>query len=84
MAEGLSFNANICHTLDQLTLFHHNTPINFIEILTEYIPDFSTYPKHPEQQHKVHPSMPNNFVTKQYPLHVSTIDKSSMAGQHIH
>jgi hypothetical protein len=81
MAEGLSFNADIRPTLDQLASFHHNTLINFIEILAEYVPDFSAYPKHPELQHKARRPMPNDFVTKQYPLRVSTIDESSIAGQ---
>jgi hypothetical protein len=80
-AEGLSFNADICPTLDQLSLFHHNTLINFIEILAEYVPDFLAYQKHPELQHKVHRPMPKDFMTKQYPLRVSTNDESSIAGQ---
>jgi len=81
MAKGLSLNADICSTLNQLTLFYHNTLINFIEILAKYVPDFSAYPKHFKLQHKVCQPMPKYFVTKQYPLCVSTIDESSIAGQ---
>jgi hypothetical protein len=80
-ADSLSFNTNIHPTLDQLTSFHHNTLINFIEILAKYVPDFLTYPKHSELQHNVRRPMLKDFMTKQYPLCVSTIDKSSIAGQ---
>jgi len=62
-------------------LFHHNTLINFVEILAKYIPDFLAYPKHPKLQHKVCRPMPKDFVTKQYLLCVSTIDESSITGQ---
>jgi hypothetical protein len=78
---GLSFNVDVRPTLDQQVLFHHQSLINVIEILVKYAAAFEPKTKLTELQHKVHQQMPQDYVTKQYPLQVSTIDKLSTMAQ---
>jgi hypothetical protein len=81
IASDLSFNADIRPSLDQQHCFHRQLLVHLVGILAEYAPGFSEYLALPELQHKIRRQMPADYVTKQYPLRVSTIDESSIAGQ---
>jgi hypothetical protein len=79
-AGDLDFNSEIRPTIVQLTLFNFQLEVIVVRILTKYCPAFEHYASDPALQHKPRRPLPDGYKTKQYPLRISTIDESTVAG----
>ena len=77
----LSFNVDIQPLIKQQSSFNAQLRIHIIQILAKYVVGFSDYATFIKLQHQHHQQIPAGYITKQYPLKVNTVDKSSIKGQ---
>ena len=78
----LNFNADIHPTKQQHQSIHYQACVNVIHILLQECTSFQDYKFHsaPSLSHKERCRLPKGHKTKQYSLHTSTINESSVSG----
>lgn len=77
---GLKFNEDLRPTEDQYNSFQSQLKIVIVRALTTYAPGFNSYSNNPLLQHKPRRAIPAGYVTKQFPLRVTTIEEASIDG----
>ncbi|KAF8263668.1 hypothetical protein EI94DRAFT_1772866 [Lactarius quietus] len=78
--EGLEFNHDICPTRTQREFYQFQFKVVIIRVLLKYCPNFKPYEKDPTLQNIPRHPMPSGYVTKQFPLHATTIEEATVHG----
>ena len=79
-AANLDLNADICPTIEQSANFLRQLQSYVVRVLCRYHRDFKHYLEIPILQNVPRWRMPDGHKTKQFPLRITTIDKSTTVG----
>ena len=80
LVKGLEFNRDIRPTHQQHKSFHIQLKVAVIRVLLEYCPSFQSYATDPALQNLPRRPMPPNYITEQFPLRATTIEKATVNG----
>ncbi|KAF8452793.1 hypothetical protein L210DRAFT_3608609 [Boletus edulis BED1] len=78
-ASDLLFSRDVLPSRDQMKSYHSQLRVHIIDILLDCCKHFENYEKPPALLHPERRKMPTGYQTKQYPLHTSTINESSVS-----
>ncbi|KAJ7848020.1 hypothetical protein B0H14DRAFT_3453381 [Mycena olivaceomarginata] len=79
-APDLSFNVDICPTLEQSISTYRNFRAYVVRTLCRYNQGFEDYLDVPVLQPIPRRPLPDGYTTKQYPVRLSTIEENSISG----
>jgi hypothetical protein len=78
--QGLRFHCDVCPTDQQLMSVQFQFKIAIIRVLLKYSPALQSYSTDPALQNAPRRPLPSGYVTKQFPLHATTIEEATVHG----